>query len=194
MSVCDTYETPARALNMALEHLHPSKHVLWEPFPGTGRSTRYMRGLGFEVWENDHEDFFQQSFPPEKVGDKTVFLVSNPPFSIKQQILEYLQEKGWGRFLLFLPAATLFTKYFYRAFEGVAFSIIIHTRRCAFIKPDEDKPMKRGASFDMAWICFGLSLPYHITYPSNGVLEGAPPAWYEDKKKDQSEPKTTTST
>lgn len=193
-NVCDTYETPERALNMALEHLHPTKHVLWEPFPGTGRSSKYMRKLGFEVWENDHDDFFQQSFPPEKIGSKVVFLVSNPPFSIKQKIFEHLHDKGWTRFLLFLPVSTYFTVYFRNLFKHNPPSIIVHSGGCAFIKPDEDKPMKTRAAFYTGWFCMGLSPSHCISFPSDALFEGEPPSWYEDKKKGQSETKTTTST
>ena len=65
----DLYETPAATLDMILDHLDPKRHHIWEPFVGTGHSTRYMKSRGFDVTNGDHPDFFQQSLPEkERVG------------------------------------------------------------------------------------------------------------------------------
>lgn len=139
-----------------------------------------MRKLGFEVWENDHEDFFEQTLPPRKLGTKTTVLVSNPPFSIKQRILRYLEEQRWERYALFLPAAIQFSRYFLDLYREKVPSLILHPLRCAFLKPEDGEPMKRGAGFGVMWLCVGIDLPDRIMFPSQAVTDGAPPLWYKD--------------
>ncbi len=105
----DLYETPTATLDMILDHLDPKRHLIWEPFVGTGHSTRYIKSRGFSVTNGDHQDFFQQSLP-EKDPKKELVLVSNPPFSIKRHILRRLTELGFHKFALLLPAPVLFTQ------------------------------------------------------------------------------------
>lgn len=107
----DLYETPTTTLDIILDHLDPRRHHIWEPFVGTGHSTRYMKSRGFDVTNGDHADFFQQSLP-EKYPEKDFVLISNPPFSVKRRILLRLTELGFHKIALLLPAPVLFTKYF----------------------------------------------------------------------------------
>ncbi len=168
----DLYETPTETLDMVLDHLDPVKHYIWEPFRGTGHSTRYMsEQRGFRVTNGDDPDFFQQTVPFRE--GMTTVLVSNPPFSLKQQILKHLFAKGFYNIALLLPAPVLFTKYF-RAYCSVyPVQIIVHTKRCTFLDPSTGK--KCGpASFDVVWICIGLSLPRDLIFP--GLLPGALPS------------------
>ena len=76
---------------MMLTHLDPAIHYVWEPFVGSGHSTRYMKSKGFQVTNGDNEDFFQQTVPNPPAGMKLV-LVSNPPFSIKREIVLWTSE------------------------------------------------------------------------------------------------------
>ena len=59
----DQYETPPATLDMILDKLDPGRHHIWEPFPGTGHSTRYMKSRGFDVTNGDHPDLFHQLLP-----------------------------------------------------------------------------------------------------------------------------------
>jgi hypothetical protein len=160
----DLYETPVRSLNMMLEHLDPSLHIIWEPFVGSGHSTRHMRSSGFQVTNGDNADFFQQSVPVPPSGMKLV-LVSNPPFSIKRQILSHLQSLGMHDMALLLPAPVLFTKYFHEFCHDHHVQLVIHSKRCAFLNPETGKS-NGSASFDVAWICVGLNLPRDINFPT----------------------------
>jgi hypothetical protein len=81
----DFWETPTQTLDLVLQHLDQRKHFLWEPFVGSGHSTRHMKSKGFQVTNGDHPDFFKQTVPVPAEGMKTV-LVSNPPFSLKRPI------------------------------------------------------------------------------------------------------------
>lgn len=177
-SGCDTYETPRKSLDMILDRLDPAKDFLWEPFPGSGHSTIYMRERGFEVVNGSPWDFFEQELPVAPEG-KSLILVSNPPYSPKQQIFTRFQELGLRRVALLLPAATIYTVYFNRYNRamndehGQRLKMIVHTARCYFLDPttgeavrrsDGDGQRKGSASFDIAWITYGVDLPREIVF------------------------------
>ena len=131
----DLWETPDKSIDMILDRLDPSVHFIWEPFVGTGRSTRYMISRGFQVTNGDDDpDFFRQSVPGAPTGMKTV-LVSNPPFSAKREILRHLDAIGMHDVALLLPAPVLFTKYFRAFCDNHPVQIVVHNGRCSFIDP-----------------------------------------------------------
>lgn len=155
------YETPTETLDMILDYLHPEKHCIWEPFKGTGHSTRYMESRGFTVTNGNHPDFFQQKVPH---ADNELVLISNPPFSIKRQILERLAELGVSKVALLLPAPVLFTKYFHRYCVDHKVQTIIHSKRCRFIDPTTGQPTKKSASFDIMWVCVNIELESDMVF------------------------------
>jgi len=160
----DLYETPVRSLNMMLERLNPSRHYLWEPFVGSGHSTRHM-SMGFQVTNGDDPDFFKQTTVPVAPNRMVTVLVSNPPFSFKRDRLKHLESLGMHNVALLLPAPVLFTKYFYDYCKKHHVQLVVHTKRCAFIDPTTGTSGK-SASFDVAWICVGLDLPRDINFPT----------------------------
>jgi len=160
----DLYETPTKSLDMILELLDPAVHYIWEPFVGSGHSTRHMRSRGFQVTNGDDPDFFKQTVPvPPQPGMRTV-VVSNPPFSIKREILCHLDSLGMHEVALLLPAPVLFTKYFRQYCRSHHVQLVVHSKRCAFIDPITGKA-GGSASFDVAWICAGLALEHDINFP-----------------------------
>jgi hypothetical protein len=121
-----------------------------------------MRSKGFQVTNGDDEDYFKQSVPVPPDGMEAV-LVSNPPFSVKRQILARLDALGVHRVALLLPAPVLFTKYFREYCRQHHVQLVVHSKRCAFINPKTGKAGK-SASFDIAWICVGLKLDRDINF------------------------------
>ena len=159
----DLYETPTTTLDMILDHLDPKRHLIWEPFVGTGHSTRYIKSRGFSVTNGDHQDFFQQSLP-EKDPEKDLVLISNPPFSVKRQILLRLTDLGFHKIALLLPAPVLFTKYFQEYCSHHQVQVIIHTKRCNFLDPETGKPTLKQPTFDVMWVCVDLALERDILF------------------------------
>jgi hypothetical protein len=161
----DTYETVKWTLDIMLDTLNPEKHFIWEPFKGSGSSTLYMRSRGFEVTNGDHDDFFRQTVPspPNK---KEMVLVSNPPFSTKQQILDRLKQLGIKRWALLLPLACLNTCYFPKFVDILKLSIIFHYKQPRFLDPEDGKPTKKGSPFEICWFCVGLAPPGTFTMPA----------------------------
>jgi hypothetical protein len=130
---------------------------------GSGHSSRHMRSEGFQVTNGNDPDFFRQAVPVPPPGMKVV-LVSNPPFSIKREILRHLDSLGMHDVALLLPAL-LFTKYFRQYCQSHHVQLVIHSKRCAFLDPITGKA-GGSASFDVAWICVGLALEHDINFPA----------------------------
>jgi len=158
----DIYETPEYVIADILTFLDKNKVEIYEPFKGSGSSTKIMRKLGFTVHNGDHKDFFKQTFPKPRDKKKKIILLTNPPFSIKKEILQKLQHDNVGQWILLLPASVLYTMYFRDLFKNKTVKLIIPRKRITFIDPKTKKPFGNRASFDTAWICRGISLPRHI--------------------------------
>ncbi len=80
--------------------------AVWDPFYDDGASKCRMREAGFKHVRHTKTDCYGISHKW-----KSCLIVSNPPFSIKAQILQhlFLLERA---FVLLLPVRSLFTKYF----------------------------------------------------------------------------------
>lgn len=160
----DEYETPTYVLDMVLEELDPTKWTIWEPFPGSGHSTRYMRLKGFSVTNGDHDDFFQHSVTPApcKIGHKVV-VISNPPYSKKKEIMQKLKDLGVMHIALFLPVGVIARRYFAETFPSIGNQFIFHRRTCSFLHP-ESKESMGPASFPLMWVTCGLNMSKNIMH------------------------------
>lgn len=138
----DNYYTPKEEWE-AISALLPRDKVLWEAFYGDGKSGQYLRELGFEVI-HQKEDFFEHN-----KGD---IVVSNPPFSIKKEILQRLYTLN-KPFILLMPYEVLFTKYFEPFKKDIA--LIFPKHRVSFVKDNE---LKRF-NFQCIWFAWKMDLP-----------------------------------
>jgi hypothetical protein len=163
----DDYETPYRVLDMILDELDPQKVIIWEPFKGSGYSTEYMKSKGFFVTNGEFEDFFKHEKPPILgLEDMTLVVVTNPPYSIKKEILQKFKDLGIDKIALLVPIGTVFCNYFTKLFPQDNFQIIFHTGRVKFLDPATHQKVKGSCSFDVAWVCNGLNLKKNIQYKS----------------------------
>lgn len=163
----DTYETSHETLDAVLKHLDPSKHYIFEPFPGTGYSTDYMRQCGFIVTNGDFKDFFQHERKPQAplgVANRIMYVVTNPPFSKKRDILEKLKELKIDNLALLMPSSTISNKYWRDFFPQNNLQIIVNTGRCKFIHPETHIPISGSCSFTVTWFLHNFNLSHDITY------------------------------
>ena len=72
---------PLYAIRDLLDHWQLENLHIYEPFIGSGHSTKCMRKLGHTVYAPGG-DFFTHGVP-----DRSLYLITNPPFSIKKEIL-----------------------------------------------------------------------------------------------------------
>jgi hypothetical protein len=103
-----------------------------------------LRELGFNVI---HEpiDFFKNT----NLGD---IVVSNPPFTMKKEVLETLLNVD-KPFILLMPLATLSREYFRRLFIDKEFMLALPQKRIQFIKQGQTTS---NCNFECAFFCYGL--------------------------------------
>lgn len=160
----DEYETPTYVLDMILEELDSEVCEIWEPFPGSGWSTTYMESKGFTVTNGVHKDFFKHAcIPKTKCPLKTMFVITNPPYSKKKQVIQKFKALGVKSIGLFIPIATLSTLYFYHDFPKDSFQLILHRKHCKYLHPRTHEPLG-DAPFDCAWVTNALNLSQNIMY------------------------------
>ena len=153
----DEYMTPRYALRDMLTYVNidPAKDTLFEPFYGTGRSSIVMKELGYEVVPGKEVEFFDVAFPDEA----NHILVTNPPFSIKRKVLDYIiTQKKCRRFAILLPSPTIFAAYFHEMIraQNLVVSVLIPNARIQFVKNGKKT---RCNALDTCWITAGIDLP-----------------------------------
>ena len=149
----DDYMTPKECWEN-IKDIIPKDKIIWEPFFGDGRSGEYLTELGFNVIHRD-EDFFENNN-----GD---IIVSNPPFSIKKEILTRLKELN-KPFILIMPCSVLNTKYIRELFSN-NLQIIIPKKRIQFDKLINGERIKLNAcNFDCFYYCYKIGLDRDINF------------------------------
>lgn len=150
----DDYMTPKKVW-ADINHLIPPCKIIWEAFYGNGKSGDYLSELGHEVIHEDI-DFFS--------SDKGDIIISNPPFSMKKEVMYRLKELD-KPFIMVLPISTINTNYF-RATFGNKIQIIIPQRRIQFMKLEKNKTasLNGRCNFDCAYFCYRINLPRDIYF------------------------------
>ena len=97
----DDYMTPKSAWQNIKDYI-PKDKLIWEAFYGNGDSGKYLTELGFTNIHKDL-DFFEND-----IGE---IVVSNPPFTLCEEVLARLKELN-KPFILLMPSSKIFTQYF----------------------------------------------------------------------------------
>jgi len=149
----DDYMTPNYAWDNIKDYI-PKDKIIWEAFYGNGKSGNYLKTLGFNVIHEDI-DFFN--------NDKGDIIVSNPPFTIKKEILIRLKELN-KPFILIMPCSTLTTQYIRTLFKN-DIQIIIPRKRIQFIKLVDNKEIESNkCNFDCFYFCYKCNLERDIIF------------------------------
>lgn len=151
--VYDDYMTPKNAWE-AIKHYIPANKVIWEAFYGDGNSGKYLSELGFNVVNLD-VDFFE--------SDHGEVVVSNPPYSLKKEVIQRLVQLQ-KPFILLMPCSTLVTSYV-RELLGNDLQIIVPRKRIQFMKLQNGELKINGrCNFDCFYYCYKMNLPRDINY------------------------------
>lgn len=149
----DDYMTPASAWEAIRQYIPQDKEI-WEAFYGDGQSGQILRDLGFRVY-HENEDFFQNNR-----GD---IVVSNPPYTIKKEIMKRLVELD-KPFVLLMPVATMATTYV-RELLKEHLQIIVPRRRIQFHKlVNGELQTENKCNFDCYYFCYKMNLPRDIVF------------------------------
>lgn len=152
----DDYQTPPEALKPLLAYLKKD-WIIWECAEGKGNLTRYLELKGFKVIGTDiinGYDFLK--WKPEKFD----CIVTNPPYSKKQQFLErcYELEKP---FALLLPLTTFETQKRQRLLSKLGIEVIFLPKRINFETPNGKG---NGSWFATAWFTNGLNIGKQLIF------------------------------
>ena len=139
----------------AISEYIPKDMVVWEPFSNNVEfeGPQYLKSICKEVITGTG-DFFECEIP------NCDCIVSNPPFSIKKEILQRLKELD-KPFILILPTLSLQTKYMKKIFGGDELQVIMPTAKMFFYKFNEDGTKHKidKLSYYCSYVCYKMNLP-----------------------------------
>ena len=161
------FQTPPEALYPLLPYLKKD-WVIWEPACGKGNLSNYL-GTGFRVIATDiltGHNFLKWQ------PDKYDCIITNPPFSLKQEFLERCYKLG-KPFALLLPHTTFETAKRQQLFKKYGVQVIFFDKRINFETPSGNGS---GSWFATAWFTWKLNLPSTLNFeklisPNQKILE-----------------------
>lgn len=154
----DDYTTPLYVWKMLVEYLDLDKNtIIYEPFYSEGKSKEYLENLGYKNIIHKCEDFFENY-----ENYNFDIILSNPPYSIKQNILKILYKID-KPFVLIMPTAIISKLYVKNIFGNDTEKIqyIIPNRRMQFEKKGFNN---KRTPFDTLFFCYKMNLMRDITY------------------------------
>ena len=155
------FQTPVEALNPLLPYLKKD-HLIWECACGKGNLVKALNGKGFSTVGTDiltGDDFLK--WQPEKFD----CIITNPPYSIKQQFLERCYELK-KPFALLLPLTTFETKKRQELFKKHGVEIIFFPKRLNFETPSGKGS---GSWFATAWFTNWLGIGKELNFSQTEI-------------------------
>lgn len=155
----DDFQTPPYALKPLLPYI-PKEWIVWEPACGHGYLVDALEGLGYRVLATElHAEPSVDFLTDLAMGWDVV--ITNPPYSIKQQFLERCYELG-KPFALLLPLTTFETGKRQKLFRDNGLEVIFMDKRINFETPNKVK--KSSAWFATAWFTWGLNIGQAMSF------------------------------
>lgn len=150
------FQTPPFALKPLIKYLDPS-WVIWECACGTGNLVKELKRLGWKVVGSDiltGKDFLKAK--PKNFD----CIITNPPYSLKQQFLERAYSLG-KPFAFLLPLTTFETKKRQSLFRRHGLEVVFFDKRINFETPSGDGS---GAWFATAWFTWKLNIGKELNF------------------------------
>jgi len=155
----DEFYTPRYAITPILKYLKPHS-TIWCPFD-TDKSlfVSTFRSINHEVIHSHistGDDFFNTFY-------KCDYIVSNPPYSLKGNVLERLFSLGTP-FAMLVGVVGLFeSQHRYNLFKNNTFEVLYLNKRVAFFKNYLDKKPSVNPPFSSVYVCHNM-LPKQIVF------------------------------
>lgn len=153
----DDFQTPPEALIPLYPYLK-KEWTIWEPAAGKGYLADDLEKRGFDVIATDKFYDAEGGVAFDFLTDKPVqfdCIITNPPFSLKQQFLERAYSLQVP-FALLLPLTTFETAKRQKLFDKYGLEVIFFDKRINFETPN--KVAKSSAWFATAWFTYGLNI------------------------------------
>lgn len=145
----DEVYTPAYAIKPLLKYLNKSNYTIWCPFDmEDSEYVKIFREEGHKVIAthiDNGQNFFY--YEPEEHYD---FIISNPPFSIKDDIIKRLYELD-KPYAILLPIPTLQGQKRFPYMKDC--EALIFNKRINYYMTIEKKEVQKGVSFGSFYLC-----------------------------------------
>ena len=157
MKINDEYYTSANAVEPILKHLKPNSLILC---PFDTKDSEYVKVLndaGHNVIYShisDGGDFFNYTYDDIKPFD---YIISNPPYSIKNEIIERLISFN-KPFAMLLGVQSLTIRKFMKLWTNQKLQLILFENKVFFNQPDKGQKKtysKTGSYFHTYYFCNG---------------------------------------
>lgn len=141
----DDYVTPQKEWQRLKDFIKPNQ-IIWDPFYCDGTSKAYLQDT-FEPKEVIHEDvdYLNNQCEPDTYD----IIVTNPPFSQKDQILRWLIDLD-KPFCVLFPMTMITTKKFLKLIKDKDIKFILPSGRIRFERNGE--PLKSSSFYTCIWI------------------------------------------
>lgn len=156
----DEFYTPVYAVSPILKYVKPHS-TIWCPFDtAESNFVKQLKELGFNVI-NTHistgQDFFECDIPD------CDYVISNPPYSVKTQVLERLFEINIP-FAMLVGVVGLFeSQKRFEMFKTHDFEIMYFNRRISYFKNYDDPKPSLNPPFSSVYICHNM-LPQKMVF------------------------------
>ena len=158
----DEFYTPPYAVDPIISYLHPFR-TIWCPFDNENSNfVKRLRECGFTVIATHKEsghDFF--TYEPSELSYDAI--VSNPPYSLKNEVFERLFALG-KPFAMLVGVVGLFeSQRRYDLFRTHDFEIMYMNRRISYFKNFDDQKPSLNPPFSSVYLCHKM-LPKQIVF------------------------------
>ena len=156
----DEFYTPKYAVLPILKYLKPNS-VIWCPFDN--KDSNFVKLLTLKNHKvifthiNGGEDFFKIKIP------ECDYIISNPPYSLKGEVLKKLFEIGLP-FAMLVGVVGLFeSQKRFKMFKNNNFEILYFNRRVAYMKSFKSNKCELNPPFSSVYVCSNI-LPKQICF------------------------------
>lgn len=172
-SHCDEYYIPVYAITPLLKYLKQYT-TIWCPFDTEESNyVKIFRLAGFNVITthiNNGQDFFEMDCP------KCDYIISNPPYTKKTEVLERLFELDIP-FAMLLGVVGLFeSQKRFEIFKNNKFEIMYFNKRISFFQDYITQKIKINPPFSSVYICHNILdkqiVFEYINKPRNNIIQG----------------------
>ena len=157
----DEFYTPKYAIDPILKYVDAGAHV-WCPFDtDDSLFVKMLRHRGNRVTAThirDGHDFFLTETP-----DGVDVIVSNPPYTVKGDVLSNLFSRGVPFAMLVAIVGLFESQKRFEMFRDNPFEIMYFNRRVAYFKDYADPKPELNPPFSSAYVCSGV-LPSQVVF------------------------------
>jgi len=157
----DIFQTPPHGVRYITPFI-PKHWVIWENACGEGQIVQTLKEDGYQVVGTDIMHGFDFLSPLCTPGIEFDCILTNPPYSVKDDWLERCFDIG-KPFALLLPITALGEQTRVAMYKKHGIQVVLPPERINFGTPSGEGS---GSWFYAAWFCHGLDLPSQITVAS----------------------------